>query len=289
MHVLVHGGAGGVPDEPRDRQAVLDEAVEVGLAAESPTEAVRVAVNRLERSPRFNAGRGGTVQTDGQFRSDAGVMTSDGAAGAVCNVTGVLNPIDLATAVKEQTPHVLLGPAGAMELADHLGIDAGVDLGTDRMRERFEDAGVPAGFSEELAFVSDTFDSADESVERDTVGAVATDGETLAAATSTGGRWLALRGRVGDVPQIGCGFFCSSAGAVSTTGNGEAIAKTTLARLVERRLAAGADVETATVEAMATFEHETDATAGLIAIDADGEIATAFNSSRMQTAAGSTR
>lgn len=289
MHLLVHGGAGGQPTSPIARQAVLDEAVADGLATDSPQAAVCAAVNRLERSPRFNAGRGGTVQTDGRFRSDAGLMTSTGDIGAVCNVTGVLHPIDLAAAVKDETPHILLGPDGAMALAEHRGIDTDTDLGTDRMRERYEAAAVPDGFADELAFVVDTFDVDDEATERDTVGAVATDGEVLAAATSTGGRWLALRGRIGDVPQVGCGFFASDVGAVSTTGNGEAIAQTTLARLVERRLAAGDDVESATMAAMATFERETDATAGVIAVDREGAIATAFNSARMQTAAGSTR
>lgn len=287
MHVLVHGGAGGVPREPIERQAVLDAAVEDGLAAATPQDAVVAAVARLEASPRFNAGRGGTVQTDGVHRSDAGVMTSDGAIGAVCNVTGVLHPAALAAGVKDETPHILLGPAGALPLAEHLGIDTDADLSTDRLTRRFRDAEVPSGFVDELGYVTDRFDAPDPNAERDTVGAVASDGETLAAATSTGGRWLALRGRIGDVPQVGAGFYASQTGAVSTTGNGEAIAQTTLARLVERQLDAGATVDRAVVDAMATFERETDATAGVIAIDADGTIATAFNSNRMQTAAGS--
>lgn len=285
MHVLVHGGAGGAPREPHDRQAVLDRAVDDALETDTPQDAVVAAVTVLERSPRFNAGRGGTMQTDGHHRSDAGVMTSDGAVGAVCNVTGVLEPVALAVAVKARTPHVLLGPAGAMALAEHLGIDTDADLGTDRLAERFAAADVPAGFPAELAFVADRFGAHDD--ERDTVGAVATDGETLAAATSTGGRWLALRGRIGDVPQVGSGFFAAPAGAVSTTGAGEAIARTTLARLVERELAAGRDAQTAVTTAMATFERTTGETAGAIALDPRGGIGTAFNGSRMQTAAGS--
>ncbi len=286
MQVFVHGGAGGAPREPLERQGVLDEAVEAGLTTDSPQEAVVAAVNRLERSPRFNAGRGSTIQTDGIHRCDAGVMRSDGSIGAVCNVTGILHPVDLAVAVKEDTPHILLGPEGAMALAEHLGMVTDTDLGTERLRERFTDAEVPDDFAGQLDFVAERFDADDEDAERDTVGAVATDGEELAAATSTGGRWLALRARVGDVPQVGSGYYCSELGAVSTTGNGEAIAQTTLARLVERHIAAGMDAQEAVYEAMATFERETGATAGVIAIDADGSIGSAYNSSRMQTAAG---
>lgn len=286
MQLLVHGGAGGAPREPLERQAVLDEAVEAGLATGSPQDAVVAAVNRLERSPRFNAGRGGTVQTDGVHRSDAGVMISDGAIGAVCNVTGILHPVDLAVAVKESTPHILLGPEGAMALAEQLEMATDTDLVTERLRERFQAAEVPDDFAGQLDFVTERFDSNDEETERDTVGAVAIDGTELAAATSTGGRWLALQARIGDVPQVGSGYYCSELAAVSTTGNGEAIAQTTLARLVERQIAAGMDAQEAVHEAMATFERETGATAGVIAIDADGSIGTAYNSSRMQTAAG---
>lgn len=288
MHVLVHGGAGGAPPEPGPRQAVLDDAVTAGLDAATPQGAVIAAVRVLERSPRFNAGRGGTRQTDGVHRSDAGLMTSDGDIGAVCNVTGVLHPVELAAGVKDETPHLLLGPDGAMPLAVHLGLDTDADLSTDRLVQRFNEAGVPEGFAGELGFVTETFDADDESTERDTVGAVATDGETLAAATSTGGRWLALRGRIGDVPQVGSGFYASPAGAVSTTGNGEAIAQTTLSRLVERHLTDGDNPQTAVTRAMATFERETDATAGVIAVDANGRLGTACNSTRMQTAAGTT-
>lgn len=214
-------------------------------------------------------------------------MTSDGEIGAVCNITGVLNPVELAEAVKHHTPHILLGPVGALSLAEHLGIDTDSELGTDRLAERFDDAEVPDDFAGQLEFVNERFGEDEEDTERDTVGAVATDGNRFAAATSTGGRWLALQGRIGDVPQVGCGYYASEVAAVSTTGAGEAIAQTTLARLVERHIEAGLDAQDAAFEAMATFERETNATAGLIALDEAGTIATAFNSSRMQTAAGS--
>jgi beta-aspartyl-peptidase (threonine type) len=58
-----------------------------------------------------------------------------------------------------------------------------------------------------------------------TVGAVALDRSgTIAAATSTGGTMGKLPGRVGDSALIGCGTYAeSSIGAVSRTGDGEAI------------------------------------------------------------------
>lgn len=282
MQVLVHGGAGGAPREPHERQSVLDEAASAGVAATTPTDAVVEAVRVLEGSTRFNAGRGGTIQTDGTVRTDAGIMTSDGRVGGVCSVPGIVHPVELARYVKDETPHVLLGPDGALPLADHLGIETNADLRSGRARERFDEIDVPTTFAEQLEFVTDRFGRPADDL--DTVGAVATDGEHLAAATSTGGRWLALAGRIGDVPQIGSGFYCSDRCAVSTTGAGEAIARVTLARTVDRLVADGASVQQAAIEAIAELEAVTGDRAGLIAMDAAGTIGTAFNSTRMQTA-----
>lgn len=285
MRVLVHGGAGGVPTEPRERQHTVDAAAQAGTSAETPMAAVVAAVNTLEADPAFNAGRGGTIQTDGRYRTDAGLMTSDRSVGAVCNVPNVVHPIDLARAVMTETPHGLLGPEGARQLAAEIGVDTEADLSTERTTTRFAEADVPESFGDQLAYVRERFGTGGDGVHAfDTVGAVATDGADLAAATSTGGRWLALAGRIGDVPQVGCGFYCSDRAAVSTTGAGEDIARMTLAREVERRIADGADPEGAAIGAIADLEAETDGRAGVIAITAGGAIGTAFNSTRMQTA-----
>ncbi|MFW6152871.1 MAG: isoaspartyl peptidase/L-asparaginase [Halobacteriota archaeon] len=283
MHVLAHGGAGGSPSAAAERQRVLDEAVEAGRVESSPRAAVLRAVGVLEASPRFNAGYGGTVQVDGVHRCDAGLMTSDGRVGAVCNVTGVTHPSELARFVHGETPHVLLGPTGAERVAAHLGIDTDDELGTPDQRERFEEVDVPNDFEGQLALANDRYGTGG-SDPLDTVGAVATDGSRLAAATSTGGRWLALGGRIGDVPQIGSGFFCSTAAAVSTTGAGEDIARLTLARDVERRVDGGATPREAATDALAAFDGATEGSAGVIVIDATGRFATAYTSTGMQTA-----
>lgn len=283
MQVLAHGGAGGVPTDPHERQAILDDAVAQALTAGTPEAAVVEVVTGLERSRGFNAGLGGTVQSDGVHRADAGLMSSDGAIGAVAGVTGVSTPIAVARFVKHETPHVLVGQPGAADIAAHLGVD-GAAVGTDRTRRRFDATDMPDDPVEQLAEVSDRFGDGDSSHDHDTVGAVARSGSELAAATSTGGRFLAFRGRIGDVPQVGCGFFCSSAAAVSTTGAGEAIARVTLARSIERRIDAGASSREAVAAAVAAFDRETDAGAGAIAIDTAGGYATGYNTARMQTA-----
>src|SRR5207302_1542359 len=71
-----------------------------------------------------------------------------------------------------------------------------------------------------------------------TVGAVALNGASLAAGTSTGGLTNKLRGRVGDTPVIGAGTYADDrACGVSCTGTGEvfirhAVAHDVVARMV---------------------------------------------------------
>jgi isoaspartyl peptidase/L-asparaginase-like protein (Ntn-hydrolase superfamily) len=183
---------------------------------------------------------------------------------------------------------VLLTGPPAEAFAETTGVDTGVDLTTESTRERFAAAEPPGGLTrEQLDWVRERFGDdaggADPTAtDHDTVGAVAGDGETFAAATSTGGRWFALAGRVGDVPQVGCGFYCSPAGGASATGAGEDIARTTLARRAVDRLEDGADAETAATETVAAFEAETGAEAGIVVLGV--EAGSAYNSDAMQTA-----
>jgi beta-aspartyl-peptidase (threonine type) len=301
MQVIVHGGAGGTPEEPAPRQAVLDEAAGAGAAAATPLSAVEAAVRTLEESERFNAGVGGATQHDGVVRTDAGVMRSDRAAGAVCSMPGVAHAVTAARVVMEETPHVLVSGDHAVELAADFCVETDVELLTDRTRERLADADVPDGGPREvLGWLRERFgrsgagadptaeggedsDTARDEHDHDTVGAVARDGDRFAAATSTGGRSFALAGRVGDVPQVGSGFYCGPAGGASATGAGEDIAKVTLSRRAVRHLEDGADAATAAERAIAEFGELTGSTAGVIVLDGDGA-GSAFNSDGMQTA-----
>ena len=303
MRVIVHGGAGGVPAEPGPRQTVLDEAAETGAAATTPLDAVETAVRVLEASPRFNAGVGGAVQSDGVVRTDAGLMTSDREIGAACSMPGVEAAASVARVVHSETPHVFVSGEHAVDLADEFGVETGVELLTDETRERYEAEDPPQGGPREhLEWLRTRFGSGDDQAGRtdddqpagtgengagpdhDTVGAVASDGETVAAATSTGGRSFALAGRVGDVPQVGSGFFCTEAGGASATGAGEDIARVTLSRHAVDLLAEGHDAEAAAERAIEHFDDRTGSGAGVIVCDHDG-VGSAFNTAGMQTSA----
>ncbi|ADD06493.1 asparaginase family protein [Natrialba magadii ATCC 43099] len=316
MHVLVHGGAGSDPDEPVPRQAVLDEAAETGAATSDPVDAVEAAIHVLESSPRFNAGVGSAVQSDGNIRTDAGIMTDDRAVGAACSMPSVEHAVSVARVVMEETPHGFVSGEHAVSLAEAFDVETGVDLWSERTREKWAETeadrptdGVaselewiqnqygqtdPGGRDEASGRETDTTEqtetgSRDGDLDHDTVGAVAFDGEHLAAATSTGGRWLALAGRVGDVPQVGSGFYCSPAAAVSATGAGEDIARVTLSRRVARHVERGLDADAAAELAIDEFAELTGSTAGVIAVDSSGTLGSAFNSSMMQTARATKR
>ena len=301
MRVVVHGGAGGVPEEPAPRQDVLDGAAERGADAETPLDAVEAALAPLESSPRFNAGVGGAVQSDGVVRTDAGVMTSDREVGAACSMPGVEHAASIARVVHSETPHVFVSGEHAVELADDFGVETGVDLLTDETRERYEGEGPPRGGPRDhLDWLATRFGSGSDQAgqgldngsrgeggsgrapDHDTVGAVASDGERFAAATSTGGRSFALAGRVGDVPQVGSGFFCTAAGGASATGAGEDIARVTLSRRAVGYLDDGLGAQAAADRAISEFEEITGSGAGVIVLGDDGA-GSAFNTDGMQT------
>jgi beta-aspartyl-peptidase (threonine type) len=283
MRIIVHGGAGsgtGFGRPTPARQAALDDAASDGAAAATPLDAVETTLRRLETDERFNAGRGGAVQSDGVVRVDAGCMTHDRAAGAVAAVPGVEHAVSAARVVAEETPHVCVAGAEAAALAAEFGVETGADPTTERTRERFANADPPDGSPREhLDWLRDRFGG------HDTVGAVARDGGRFAAATSTAGRWFALAGRVGDVPQIGAGFYCTPAGGASATGAGEDIARVTLSRRAVDLLDAGASAERAAALAVDEFEALTDSTVGVIVCGPDG-VGSATNAS-MQVAVAS--
>jgi len=245
-------------------------------------EAVCEAIHALETDPAFNAGVGSAVQSDGRIRTDAGIITDDRQCGAVAGLEGIVHAIDAARAVLEETPHVMLAGEPAVEFAAAHGIEIDADPWSDRTRERWLDTEPPgSAVREQLAWLREHFDG------HDTVGAVATDGDTLVAGTSTGGRWAALAGRVGDVPQIGAGFYAGEAGGASATGAGEDIAREALARRAVELLEDGHSPRGAAEQAIETFGERAEGTAGVIVLDQEGTAGEAFNSAAMQTARAS--
>jgi beta-aspartyl-peptidase (threonine type) len=253
--MLVHGGC-GIRKPTARQKTILRQAVRLShalLLQGSPAlDAVEAAVVHLERSGRFNAGKGAMRQMDGIARLDASIM--DGcnlSAGAVAGVEEILNPIRLARVVMEQTPHVLIIGESTRTLARRFKIES----------YRF-----PPKVNRHTA---------GPAAKLGTVGAVALDRlGHIAAATSTGGIGSMLPGRVGDSPLIGAGTYADDrSGAVSMTGEGEAIIRAGLAKEICLLMKQGATPLQAGRVALRHFRRRIDGHAGAIILSPSGAIA----------------
>jgi beta-aspartyl-peptidase (threonine type) len=280
--LLVHGGAGVIRHDlnaaiEREVRAALAVALQAGharlLAGGSALDAVAAAVTVLEDSPHFNAGRGAVFTHDGVNELDAAIM--DGAslrAGAIAGVQHVRNPVQLARAVMERSPHVLLVGMGAEAFARTQGI-ALVEPGychTEARWRQLQDALQQAERGERV----DHFG---------TVGAVALDtAGHLAAATSTGGMTGKRWGRVGDSPLIGAGTYANAACAMSGTGWGEFYIRTAAAHAVCLRVAElGQPVREAAGVVINREIPALGGSGGAIVLGADGSFALPFNTDGM--------
>ena len=206
------------PEQDHLARQGLSSALDAGLAILAQgghaLDAVEAAVRVLEDDPQFNAGRGSVFTADGRVECDAAIMDGrDRMAGAVAGVRSTRNPISLARAVMEQSPHVFLAGMGADAFARAKGLE-------EAAPEWFETPERRRQLDELLANPDAPFDLG---MKYGTVGAVARDmSGHVAAATSTGGLTGKKWGRVGDSPLIGAGTYAEDrAGAVSCTGAGE--------------------------------------------------------------------
>ena len=223
--LVIHGGAGIIerhriaPDEERAIRAALGRALGAGAPilddGGTALDAVETAVRVLEDDPHFNAGRGSVFTYRGTIETDAAIMDGrDRMAGAVTGATATRNPIRLARAVMEHSPHVFLSREGADEFSREQGLEQ-APSNYFRVEERYRQ------LEELLSRPSD--EQFDVHLKYGTVGAVARDRHGhVAAATSTGGLTGKRWGRIGDSPIIGAGTYADDrACAVSATGAGE--------------------------------------------------------------------
>lgn len=279
--LAIHGGAGPKPGRDYSQVEVhLSALLKTGEAmlkdGGSALDVVECVVREMEISGLYVAGKGSPKNRAGYVELDAAIM--DGhtrKAGAVAVVRDIVHPVSLARRVKEKTRHVLLAGEGAMNFARAQGMEMVSDPDTYYV--------LPVGIRPEDLYKDD--------FNHGTVGAVARDAKgKLAAATSTGGTFGKLEGRIGDTPLIGAGTWADEYVAVSCTGIGEYFIRTGGAYSVSARLRFQ---KVSLQQAVDDFIAEVGAlggNGGVIAVSASGEVATAFNSSGLKRAtAGSGR
>ncbi len=286
--LVAHGGAGdyskAAPEVVEARKVALAAALRKGGAilegGGRSLDAVVAAIQVLEDSGAFDAGKGSYYSEDGVPELDASLMDgSTLAAGAVASVRRVANPIELARLVMQRTRHVLLVGSGAEEFARSQGMElvSPYYFFNEREWARWRKAREAArGGARE----------ADPARERGTVGVVALDrAGHLAAGTSTGGTVMKMPGRVGDSPIIGAGTYADDRlAAVSATGHGESIIQVTLARHVADLVGAGRTPADAAAEGIRVLGARASGSGGVIVVGPGGEPGFAFNTPAMARA-----
>ncbi|KVM60132.1 isoaspartyl peptidase [Burkholderia ubonensis] len=298
--VAIHGGAGTILREAMNTDAELQYRAELAAilrAAQavladggSALDAVSVAVRMLEDCPLFNAGRGAVYTADGTHELDAAIM--DGAtlaAGAVCCVTRVRNPVLAARRVMEASEHVMFAGAGADAFAAAQGLELVEPgyFGTEARHAQWLKARDAAGAlldHDAATFAFGDGAPLDPDRKHGTVGAVARDLHGhVAAATSTGGITNKQPGRVGDSPIIGAGCYADDATcAVSSTGTGEMFIRLATAHDVAAQIAyRGVSVAEAAYDVVMNKLPRIAGRGGIIAVDAHGNVAMPFNTDGM--------
>ena len=267
MRLFVHGGVSGKPQAFLDR---LHEGVDAGRRASSALDAVEAVTRVLEDDPSLNGGTGAVLNRSGQVELDAAIC--DGRSGRYGGVGGVAvkNPVSLARRVMDSTPHVLMVGQGAIDL----GADMERVTITEESRRRWERA-------RSAGTLTDSSFGAPEFV--DTVGAVALDESgNLAAASSTGGVFGKLPGRMGDAAVLGAGLFASHSAAVVGTGVGELFIQWLACFRVAKMIEEGSEPQTACrsiIELIATRDPRP---IGLVALDRAGRIGFAYSGAALQ-------
>ncbi|MBE9164369.1 MULTISPECIES: isoaspartyl peptidase/L-asparaginase [Microcoleaceae] len=269
--LVIHGGAGsslhskgGIEAVRKSLYDVLEAVYPLLKDGASAVDAVIQGCRLLEDDPRFNAGTGSVVQSDGQIRMSASLM--DGwlqrFSGAI-NVSRVQNPIELAKFLQAADDRVL-SDFGAAELLRELHLPIYDPMTDLRLHEWMQER--QGNFSKAMA------DVVAEPAGVGTIGVVALDsGGRLAAATSTGGKGFERIGRVSD-SAMPAGNYATGNAAVSCTGIGEHIMDECLAARIVIRVTDGLSLKAAFERSFAEADSR-QRDFGAIGIDASGAIA----------------
>lgn len=298
--IVIHGGAGTIlkknmTDEKEDAyRKILEKAIRTGYEilknGGTSLDAVTKTINIMEDSPLFNAGKGAVFTNAGTNELDASIM--DGKtlnAGASAGTTTVRNPIDLARAVMDNSPHVMLSGKGAEVFAEAQGLEI-VDPeyfytvnrfnALQRAKEREQ---IELDHDDKSAF----YDAEIKDFKFGTVGCAALDKDgNLAAGTSTGGMTNKRWGRIGDAPIIGAGTYANNATcAVSSTGWGEYFIRAMVAHDISALMAyKGLTLKEAAREVIHDKVGGLGGDGGIVAVDKNGNMVFEFNTEGMYRA-----
>lgn len=233
-------------------------------------DAVEKGVRLVEDDPtERSVGYGGRPDRDGKVTLDACIMDDNYNIGSVACLENIKNPISVARAVMEKTPHVMLVGDGAFEFAISQGF-------------KKENLLTPESEKEWKEWLKESKYKPIVNIENhDTIGMIALDEfGNLSGACTTSGMAFKMHGRVGDSPIIGAGLFVDNeVGAATATGHGEEVIRTVGTHLVVELMRQGRNPQDACKEAVERIvkinqrrnKNLKDIQVGFIALNKKGE------------------
>ena len=198
-----------------------------------------VAVTESDMNNR-SVGLAGRPDRDGHVTLDACIMDHDSRCGSVAFLEDIQHPIDVARAIMDQTPHVMLVGEGAQKWALENGFSkVDFEVPIPEVQKDYENW-----------LITSEYKTGVNVENHDTIGMLALDASgRMAGACTTSGMAYKIRGRVGDSPIIGAGLFIDGeVGGATATGVGEAMIRTAGASAVVESMRRGASPEEACYE-----------------------------------------
>ena len=211
-------------------------------------DAIENAIKMVEDYPFYKSvGYGGLPNEDCEVELDAAYMDGDTLdIGAVAGIKDYKNPISIARKLSKERFNCFLVGAGAEAYAHKEGFER-VNMLTDRAKMHYQKRR-----KETIEKGLSPYDG------HDTVGMIALDCEKkMVAGTSTSGLFMKKRGRVGDSPLSGSGFYVDSeVGGASATGLGEDLMKGCISYEIVRLMKEGYHPQEAADKAVEDLNSE---------------------------------
>lgn len=238
-------------------------------------DAVETAVREVEDFPYYKSvGYGGLPNEDMEVEMDAAFMDGDTLdIGAVAAIKDYANPVSIARRLSGEPVNSVLVGEGAERFAHQEGFER-KNMLTDRAKAFYRKRKQQDRAEELKPYAG-----------HDTVGMVCLDlAGKMTAATSTSGLFMKKKGRVGDSPIAGSGFYADSkVGGASATGLGEDLMKGCISYEVVRLMKEGMDPQKACETAVEHLDAELKERRGaagdlsLVAMDCQGRWGAATN------------
>lgn len=238
-------------------------------------DAIETAIREVEDFPYYKSvGYGGLPNEEMEVELDAAYMDGNTLdIGAVAAIKDFANPVSIARRLSKEKVNNVLVAEGAEKFAHKEGFER-KNMLTDRAKAHYRKR-VKEVAEQEIKPYSG----------HDTVGMVCLDSQgKITAATSTSGLFMKKKGRVGDSPISGSGFYADSKkGGASATGLGEDLMKGCISYEIVRLMGEGMHPQEACELAVNRLDAELKERRGaagdlsLIAMNTKGEWGVATN------------